>query len=58
MADISAQAVKQLRELTGAGFMDCKRALEETDGDVDKAVALLREQIGRASCRERVFRTV
>ena len=33
MADISAQAVKELRELTGAGFMDCKRALEETGGD-------------------------
>ncbi len=44
MADISAQAVKELRELTGAGFMDCKRALEETGGDVDKAVALLRER--------------
>ena len=41
---ISAEAVKQLRELTGAGFMDCKRALEETSGDVDKAVALLRER--------------
>jgi elongation factor Ts len=41
---ISAESVKQLRELTGAGFMDCKRALEETGGDVDKAVALLRER--------------
>jgi elongation factor Ts len=45
---ISAEAVKQLRELTGAGFMDCKRALEETDGDLDKAVALLRAR-GEAS---------
>ncbi|HXG26154.1 MAG TPA: translation elongation factor Ts [Candidatus Binatia bacterium] len=44
MADITAEAVKQLRELTGAGFMDCKRALTETDGDVEKAVALLRER--------------
>ena len=42
--DISAEAVKQLREQTGAGFMDCKRALQETGGDVDKAVALLRER--------------
>jgi elongation factor Ts len=41
---ISAESVKRLRELTGAGFMDCKRALEETDGDVDRAVALLRER--------------
>ena len=44
MADITADAVKELRERTGAGFMDCKRALEETDGDIDKAVALLRER--------------
>ena len=44
MADISAEAVKRLRELTGAGFLDCKRALTEADGDVDKAVAVLRER--------------
>ena len=44
MTEISAEAVKQLRERTGAGFMDCKRALQETGGDVDKAVALLRER--------------
>ena len=44
MAEISAGLVKELRERTGAGFMDCKRALEETGGDVDKAVALLRER--------------
>jgi elongation factor Ts len=44
MAEITAAAVKQLRELTGAGFMDCKRALEEAGGDVDKAVAALREK--------------
>ena len=52
MADISAQAVKELRELTGAGFMDCKRALEETGGDVDKAVALLRER-GQAAAAKK-----
>ena len=39
----SAEAVKDLRERTGAGFMDCKRALEESAGDVEKAVATLRE---------------
>jgi elongation factor Ts len=44
MTEISAEAVKQLRERTGAGYMDCKRALQETGGDVDKAVALLRER--------------
>ncbi len=44
MADISASAVKELRERTGAGIMDCKSALVETDGDVEKAVALLRER--------------
>jgi elongation factor Ts len=42
MANISAADVKRLRELTGAGMMDCKRALEEADGDFDKAVELLR----------------
>jgi elongation factor Ts len=44
MADITAAAVKDLRERTGAGFMDCKNALVESDGDVEKAVALLREK--------------
>jgi elongation factor Ts len=44
MADISAELVKELRERTGAGFMDCKKALTQTDGDLEAAVALLREQ--------------
>ncbi|MEO8463553.1 MAG: translation elongation factor Ts [Chloroflexota bacterium] len=44
MATISAGAVKDLRERTGAGFMDCKRVLDETGGDVEKAVLLLRER--------------
>jgi elongation factor Ts len=47
MADeptIKPEMVKELRERTGAGFMDCKRALEETGGDLDKAVNLLRER--------------
>ncbi len=41
---ISAELVKELRERTGAGFMDCKNALTEADGDLDKAVTLLRER--------------
>jgi elongation factor Ts len=44
MAKISAEAVKELRERTQAGFMDCKRALEEADGDLDRAIVLLRER--------------
>lgn len=44
MAEITADKVKELRDRTGAGFMDCKRALTEADGDVDRAVALLRER--------------
>jgi elongation factor Ts len=44
MTDISASLVKQLRDLTGAGMMDCKRALVETDGDLEKAAKLLREK--------------
>jgi elongation factor Ts len=42
MANFSAADVKKLRELTGAGMMDCKKALEESDGDIDKAIELLR----------------
>jgi len=42
MANVTAADVKRLRDLTGAGMMDCKKALEESDGDVDKAVELLR----------------
>jgi elongation factor Ts len=44
MADISAEQVKELRERTGAGFMDCKKALTEADGDLDKAIGILRER--------------
>jgi len=44
MATITADAVKELRERTGAGMMDCKNALVEADGDLDKAVGLLRER--------------
>jgi elongation factor Ts len=41
---ISAQQVKELREATGAGMMDCKKALVETNGDMDKAIDFLREK--------------
>lgn len=41
---ISAQMVKELRERTGAGMMECKKALSETNGDIDKAIEILRER--------------
>ncbi len=41
---VTAAMVKELREMTGAGMMDCKKALAETNGDIDKAVDFLREQ--------------
>ncbi|TML11378.1 MAG: elongation factor Ts, partial [Actinobacteria bacterium] len=44
MTDIPADLVKRLRDETGAGMMDCKRALEETNGDFDAAKKLLRER--------------
>lgn len=56
MSTISASLVKELRDLTGAGMMDCKRALEEAAGDVDAAQKLLREkgiaQAGKRANRE------
>jgi elongation factor Ts len=55
MVVISADLVKELRDQTGAGMMDCKRALEETDGDVDAAVKLLREK-GIAQAAKRAGR--
>jgi elongation factor Ts len=55
MADISAQKVKELRERTGAGMMECKSALVETDGDVEKAIALIRER-GQATAAKKAGR--
>jgi elongation factor Ts len=52
LSEVPASEVKKLRELTGAGMMDCKRALQETDGDIDRAVELLREK-GLASAAKR-----
>jgi elongation factor Ts len=49
---ILADQVKRLREITGAGMMDCKRALEETDGDMDRAIELLRVK-GLADAKKR-----
>jgi elongation factor Ts len=57
MITITAQQVKELRERTGAGFMDCKRALEEADGDLDRAAAILRER-GLAAAARRADRAV
>lgn len=55
MTEISAAMVKELRDATSAGFMECKRALQETDGDFDAAVKLLREK-GMASAAKRAGR--
>lgn len=44
MAEITAALVKELRERTGAGMMDCKKALSATDGDIEKAIDFLREK--------------
>jgi elongation factor Ts len=55
VTEISAAMVKELRDATSAGMMDCKRALQETDGDFDAAVKLLRER-GMASAAKRADR--
>jgi elongation factor Ts len=52
MANISAADVKKLRDITGAGMMDCKKALTESDGDVDKAIEILRVH-GQAKAEKR-----
>ena len=55
MAEISAALVKQLRDATGAGMMDCKKALTEAGGDLDRAAEILREK-GLASAAKRADR--
>jgi elongation factor Ts len=55
MANITAETVKALREQSGAGVMECKRVLEETGGDLDKAIALLKER-GQAAAAKRADR--
>ncbi len=42
---VTASMVKELRERTGAGMMDCKKALVETSGNIEKAIELLREKV-------------
>jgi elongation factor Ts len=62
MAEIASEQVKKLRDMTGAGMMDCKRALQEADGDLDKAFELLRlkgqatrdKRAGRAANQGRI----
>ena len=51
----TAQDVKKLRETTGVGMMDCKKALTETNGDMEKAIAYLREQ-GLATSQKKAGR--
>jgi elongation factor Ts len=55
MADITASMVKELREMTGAGMMDCKKALGETNGDMDAAVEYLRKN-GQAKAEKKAAR--
>ena len=43
--EITAKLVKELRETTGAGMMECKKALQEVEGDIKKAVEFLREKV-------------
>ncbi|MCG8548793.1 MAG: translation elongation factor Ts [Desulfobacterales bacterium] len=56
MAEITAQMVKELREATGSGIMDCKRVLAEADGNMDKAIELLRKK-GLAKAAKRAGRS-
>jgi elongation factor Ts len=56
MTEITPKAIKQLRDMTGAGMMDCKKAMEATGGDLEKAVVWLREQ-GIAKAAKRQDRT-
>ena len=57
MAEIKAEMVKQLREKTGAGMMDCKNALLEVKGDIDKALEFLRKK-GLATAQKRAGRAM
>jgi elongation factor Ts len=56
MAEISAKLVKELREKTGCGMMDCKKALKETDGDISEAIDVLRKS-GIAKAEKKSGRT-
>jgi len=54
--EISSQAVKELREMTGAGMMDCKKALVQASGDVQKAISILRE-LGLSKAAQKASRS-
>lgn len=56
MAEITSEAVKKLREMTGTGMMECKKALTDAGGDVEKAVEILRQK-GLASAAKKASRT-
>ena len=56
--EISAKLVKDLREKTGLGMMDCKKALQETQGDLEKAVDYLRKKGALKAAKERGTRHV
>ena len=56
MSEVSASSVRDLRDRTGAGMMDCKKALAEVNGDVEKAIVYLREK-GLAAAAKRAGRT-
>ncbi|MEA5146669.1 MAG: translation elongation factor Ts, partial [Candidatus Limiplasma sp.] len=55
MAEVTSQMVKELREMTQAGMMDCKKALIEAEGDIEKAVEWLREK-GLAAAAKKASR--
>ena len=52
MAEITAKLVKELREKSGAGVMDAKKALVEVEGDIEKAIELLREKVWQKQLRK------
>jgi elongation factor Ts len=52
---VSADLVKELRQRTGIGMMECKKALEESDGDIDKAITILRKK-GHARAKDKMSR--
>ncbi len=56
MSTISAQQVKELREKTGSGLMECKKALQESDGNIDEAISILRKK-GQATAEKKAGRS-
>ena len=54
MAKITAAEVNKLRKTTGAGMMDCKKALVEAEGDFDKAIEILRKKVRKLQQKEQI----